>query len=60
VGGSTVRVNQSELRKKQIETAKKPFKKSKPSKRKIDLKSSDWYQTTMLSVGIPLDRREQR
>jgi hypothetical protein len=60
VGGGTVRINQPELRKKKIVTAKKPFYKSKAPKRKIDLKSSDWYQTTVLSVGIPLDRREQR
>lgn len=38
----------------------KAARRRKIVRRKMDLKSSNWYEKAALSVGIPEDRRELR
>ena len=54
-------VDRAEQRKKRDASTKKLSSTGrKPVKRQTDLKSSNWYQSSAMSLAIPLDRREQR
>ena len=59
IGEASVRVDRAELRNKRTAAPNKATVR-KPTKRKTDFKTSNWYQSAALSVAIPEDRRDRR